>query len=298
MPNAYKDDGVLLAGRPVRMRAVANITVAVFLFSVVDVIVKQLTSEFPVNQIIFFRMVFGLVPAVLVMVREGSYHRLGSAGHLPLHLWRAVTAIAAMGLFFAALSRMPLAEAVALSFTETLFLVVMAIPLLGEPANAQRLLAAFIGFVGVVMIIRPTGDFSGVVGPLLATGSAVLFAVSMIAVCKLGQSLPTSVIVFYYTVIGTVFGGVSLAFSWKPPDLDSLMLFALLGLVGGAGQFLMTDAYREEAAGVIGPFNYTSIVWAAIFGYVIFGESISTWTVVGTALIIAGSACTARDRPR
>ncbi len=272
-----------------RTKSLLCIITAVFLFSLVDVIVKYLIDDFPVNQILFFRMLFGLLPALIMIHRENLYSHLCRTEYLPHHILRAATAIGGMGLFFYALSLLPLAEAVALSFTETLFLVILAIPLLGEPANTRRIIAAVVGFSGVLLIVQPSSDVSNAFGIMVVTVSSILFALSMITVCMLGRSESTSVIVFFYTAIGTVVTGCSTIFYSSSIDGRSLLLFAALGLIGGIGQLLMTNAYRLEKTNVVAPFHYTSLIWSAFFGYMIWSETLSLLTIFGIAIITGSS---------
>ena len=231
------------------------ISAAVFLFSIVDVLAKWLATDYPVNQIIFFRMLFGLVPAIILLGPNGFNSGALYTARPLTHLWRAATGIGAMGLFFFALPLMPLADAVAISFAKPFFLAFLAVPLLGETFDRYRIAATALGFIGVLVIVQPAGGYNGWEGPALALGSAIGFALSMITIRKLSTTESTPQIVVYYTALATLVSGLSLFSAWTTPSLSALGLFVLLGLVGGTGQLLMTAAFRRAPASVIGPFK-------------------------------------------
>lgn len=265
---------------------VGCISAAVCLFSIVDVLAKWLAADYPVNQIIFFRMLFGLVPAIVLLGPNGFKSAALYTARPLTHLWRAATGIGAMGLFFFALPLMPLADAVAISFAKPFFLAFLAVPLLGETFDRYRIAATALGFIGVLVIVQPAGGYSGWEGPALALGSAIGFALSMITIRKLSTTESTPQIVVYYTALATLVSGLSLFSAWTTPSLSALGLFVLLGLVGGTGQLLMTAAFRRAPASVIGPFNYSAILWAAIFGFLIWGEQLRSATAIGAVIII------------
>jgi len=231
-------------------------------------------------------MVFGLLPALYILIGEGhGWGNLKTTRPIT-HVWRAVTGLGAMGLFFYALPLMPLADAVAISFAKPLLITLLAVPLLGEKVNRIRLTATIIGFFGVLVIAHPTGEYKSWLGPALALASAFCFALSMITVRKLSETESTAYIVVFYTTVASIVSGLSLFQNWKTPDGVAFMLFLVLGLVGGTGQLLMTSAFRNSVAVVIAPFTYTAIIWALLFGYLIWGEGVSVTTLAGAALVI------------
>jgi len=256
------------------------------MFSIVDVLAKWLATDYPINQIVFFRMLFGLLPALYLLLQNTPHNVVLSTTRPLTHLWRAATGLGAMGLFFYALPLMPLADAVAISFTKPLLVTILAIPLLGEKLDRHRLIVVVTGFIGVLVIADPTGNFENWKGPAIAFGSAVCFSLSMITVRKLSKTESTAYIVFIYTAAATLVSGLTLFFAWQKPDDKALLLFFILGVIGGIGQLLMTAAFRHSAAIVIAPFSYTAILWASLFGFLIWGETVSATTFIGGAMII------------
>lgn len=217
-------------------------------------------------------MLFGLIPAVILLRKCPSSENTIVTARPLVHVWRATTGLGAMGLFFFSLSLLPLADAVALSFTKTFFLVILAVPLLGERLSHSRLIATALGLIGVLVVLQPMGNYTDWVGPCLALGSALCFALSMITVKKLSTTDGTATIVLYYTSITALVSGISLYWSWEKPTLFALFLFVGLGAVGGTGQLLMTSAFLRAPAVVVAPFTYSAIIWAVLFGFIFWGE--------------------------
>lgn len=278
------------------LRSIAQMLAAMFCFAVVDALAKSITAHYPANEITFFRMLFGLGPALLLAARAGQGPRLLRTRHWRAHLERAVALMASLAFFFAGLRYVPLSEAVALAYTETLFLVVLSPLLLKAALRRRDLLAAVCGFIGIVLVVRPDGASSNLAGALLILLSAVFGALSVIQIKRIGARENASLIVLYSTLIGTVVMGFSLRFAWRTPSLEHLGILVLLGVAAGTGQLLMTSAFRHGELGVLAPFNYTSIVWATLFGYVLWGESIGLLSLLGIILIVGSSVAVAFRR--
>jgi drug/metabolite transporter (DMT)-like permease len=206
---------------------------------------------------------------------------------------RALTLLGASGLFFAGLPYMPLGDAVAIVYSETLLVIVLAPLLLKETLKPRDALAATVGFVGVLFVVRPDGSHSNWLGPALLIASAFFGALSIIQIKRIRATDDSRTTVLYFTAIGTIITGVSLFFAWRTPSPQALAIMALLGGFATAGQLLMTMAFRQADAGALAPYNYTSIVWAALFGYVAWGETIGAMSLFGIALIVGSSIAVA-----
>ncbi len=168
--------------------------------------------------------------------------------------------------------------------------------MLKEKLRGRDALAAVLGFAGILLVVRPTGVASGLIGPSLLLASAVFGALSVIQIKRVGATDDPGLIVLYSTLIGTLVTGVSLVFAWQTPTLAHVGVLALLGVAAGTGQLLMTTAFRHADLGVLAPYNYTSIVWATMFGYVMWGESVSTISMLGIVLIVGSSVAVAIRR--
>ncbi|MGF6414405.1 drug/metabolite transporter (DMT)-like permease [Paraburkholderia sp. MM5482-R2] len=193
---------------------------------------------------------------------------------------------------------MPLSEAVAIVYSETLLVIVLAPLLLHETLKPRDALAAAVGFAGMLLVVRPDGSHASWLGPALLIASALCGALSIIQIKRIKASDDSGTTVLYFTLVGTAVMGASLVFAWRTPSFDALAIMALLGALATAGQLLMTMAFRDADAGALAPYNYTSIVWAALFGYLVWGETIGAISMLGIALIVGSSIAVAmRGKP-
>ncbi|WCM24717.1 DMT family transporter [Paraburkholderia bryophila] len=274
-------------------RSIALILVSMFCFALVDALAKSVALAYPANEVTFFRMLFGLVPAVAVCLRGKPLAERLRHMDVRGQTLRALTLLGASGLFFAGLPYMPLSEAVAIVYSETLLVIVLAPLLLKEKLKPRDALAAAVGFIGVLFVVRPDGAHSSWLGPALLMSSAFFGALSIVQIKRIRATDDSGTTVLYFTVIGTLVTGASLLLAWRTPSLEALATMALLGAFATAGQLLMTMAFREADAGALAPYNYTSIVWAALFAYVVWGETIGAMALLGIALIVGSSIAVA-----
>ncbi|WP_176057163.1 DMT family transporter [Paraburkholderia sp. BCC1876] len=274
-------------------RSIALILVSMFCFALVDALAKSVALAYPANEVTFFRMLFGLVPAVAVCLRGKPLAERLRHMDVRGQTLRALTLLGASGLFFAGLPYMPLSEAVAIVYSETLLVIVLAPLLLKETLKPRDAIAAAVGFIGVLFVVRPDGAHSSWLGPVLLMSSAFFGALSIVQIKRIRATDDSGTTVLYFTVIGTLVTGASLLLAWRTPTLEALVTMALLGAFATAGQLLMTMAFREADAGALAPYNYTSIVWAALFAYVVWGETIGAMALLGIALIVGSSIAVA-----
>lgn len=268
-----------------------------FCFAVVDALAKTVALQYPANEVTFFRMLFGLVPAVAMCCfgRVSFTERLANID-IKGQTVRALTLLGASGLFFAGLPYGPLGEAVALAYSETLIVMLLAPLILGERWTASGVVAALVGFCGVLLVVRPDGSQSSWLGPTLLLMSAFFGALSIVQIKRIRSTDDSATTVLFFTLVGTVVTGLTLVFNWRTPSVGALLIMALLGAFATAGQILMTVAFRQADAGKLAPYSYTSIVWAALFGYVIWGETLQPLSLVGIALIVGSAIAVAIGR--
>jgi drug/metabolite transporter (DMT)-like permease len=279
--------------RALPLRSIAQILAAMFCFALVDALAKSVSLKYPANEVTFFRMIFGLIPAFAMCLHgKPVIQRLRNLD-FQAQTMRAVTLLGALGFFFAGLPYVPLSEAVAIAYAETLFVIVLAPLILKEALRQRDAVAAAIGFIGVLLVVRPSGDPARWIGPLLLLISAIFGALSIVQIKRIRATDDSAVTVLYFTMIGTLVSGLSLFFAWRMPTLDVIAVMALLGILAGTGQLLMTMAFRQADASALAPFNYTSIVWATAFGYVAWGETVGTVSLLGIALIVGSSVAVA-----
>jgi drug/metabolite transporter (DMT)-like permease len=207
---------------------------------------------------------------------------------LSVHVWRALIGVAAMLLWFSALAVLPLAQAVALNFTVPLFATAGAALFLGEVVRVRRWSATIVGFVGVLVIVRP-GFAEVSPAALLPVLAAVVMAVSTLVVKSLARTEQPAAIVFYMTLLMTPLSLPPALFVWQTPSWSALGWMGLVAVVANASHILMTRAYGVADASAVLPFDYTRLPFTAAIGYLAFAEVPDLWTWVGAAVIAAAT---------
>jgi drug/metabolite transporter (DMT)-like permease len=259
---------------------------AVFVFAMINALVKWESARYPLNEVVFFRCLFSLVPCLALVATSGGV-RLLRTRRIKEHAGRALMQFVSMMSIFAAFSMMPLADAVAISFSSPLFLTVLSIPLLGEKVGPHRWGAVLVGFVGVLIMAHPGSGFAST-GAFLALLSAAIGASVTIAVRRMTLTEASPTLVTYQAFITTLLSAALLPFAWTMPRWQDALVMVAIGLCAGIGQFWWTQAFRFAPAAVAAPFSYLSIVWALLWGYVAWGD-VPTPTLITGALIVATS---------
>jgi len=264
-------------------RGIAFMLLSVALFSTMDGMIKWLGADYPTLQIVFFRSLFAFVPLGFFLARSGSLAALKTHSLLG-HLLRAMVGLSAMSIFFYAYSQMPLANVVAIGFAAPLFVTALSVPLLGERVGPRRWSAVAVGFLGVLVMVRPDRDvFEGVAW--LALAGTVFYALAMIFVRRLSRTETSMAIVFYFTLACTLVSGAALPFVWTTPDTLGWALLIAVGLLGGLAQLTMTTAFRLAEASVVAPFDYSAMVWTAMIGYLFWQEVPGPHIWLGVAIV-------------
>jgi drug/metabolite transporter (DMT)-like permease len=267
-------------------RAIACMTIAVALFTIMDGFIKWLGSAgYPTMQLVFFRSLFAFLPLSVVLFR-GPWRQQLVTRKPWAHLLRCLAGLTAMAGFFYSYSVMPLADAIAIGFAAPIFITALSVPLLGEKVGIRRWTACLVGFGGVLVIVQP-GPGLLESGALFALGATVCYAVAAISVRRLARSDSNVAIVFYFTLCTTVVSAGFMPWQWVTPDWIDLGLLILLGLLGGTAQLFMTEAFRQGEVGLIMPFEYTAMIWSVGIGYFVWQEipGLAVW--LGSALVIA-----------
>ena len=261
-------------------------TLAAAMFSAMNLIIRLASEHVHPLEIPFFRNLFALLFMLPWALNAGISNL--KTRQLKMHLIRAVVGVASMLAWFTAISIIPLAEAVALSFTAPLFVTVGAALILGELVRARRWTATAIGFIGTLVVVRPgVADVSWLT--LLPIGAALLMAASMLTVKVLARTEAPAIIVFYMGLLMTPLSLIPALFVWQWPSATAWGLFVLLGLIASISHIFFTRAFAKCDASAVQPFDYTRLPFAALLGYLFFGEVPSGWIWLGGAMI-AGSA--------
>lgn len=269
--------------KPVAVFALA--AASVVCFSAMNVFVKLAAADYSVAQTVFFRSFMAFIPVSVMVFYHGGFRVLKTG--VPFgHVWRGVLGIGAMACFFGSFAMLPLADATAIHFTSPLMLTALSVPLLGERVGPHRWGAVVFGMAAVLFMIRPEAG-GGAAGSLVALAAAFLGAVAGIAVRRLGRTEHAVTIVFYFTLCGTVLGGVFMPFMWSPVREGTFVYLAAMGILGGIGQILQTHAYSRAPAAYIAPFTYLSMFFAALGDILIWGLWPGWHVWAGSAAIMA-----------
>lgn len=266
-------------------RSIALLLSATVLFSVMTVLVKWLGAIYGPLLVYFCRSFFALIPVLPLMMHHGLLAAMQTL-HPGAHAFRCAIGVVGMALNFYALTVLPLAEVVAIGFTVPMFSTALSIPLLGEVVRIRRWTAVVVGFVGVILIVRP--GFGGqTLLSLIPLVAALLHAVALIWVRKLTATERSETIVFYFMGSSALASAFVLPFAWTTPTAFDLMLLAVMGLIGGIAQVMHTSAFRGAPVALLAPFEYSAMLWAVIAGYLVWDTMPTWWTGAGTALIVA-----------
>jgi drug/metabolite transporter (DMT)-like permease len=206
---------------------------------------------------------------------------------------------------FSALSYLPLAESTTIGFAAPLFAVILSALVLKEPVGHHRWSAVAIGFLGVLLVMRPEGGNLPPVGLALAVLSAFGVGVTTITIRQIGKTEPTQTTVLWFTLLSMVAVGALMPFYAELHDLRTWAILLALGLFGGVAQLLLTASLRFAPVSVIVPFDYTQLLWAVLLGWVIWSTQPPASTWIGAAVIIASGLYTlyrehklGREKPR
>jgi drug/metabolite transporter (DMT)-like permease len=246
---------------------------------------KLLADAYPVGEITFFRYLFS-IPAVAALMAFQGGARLLRATRAPLHLLRAVLGFGSSMLFYVSLRSQSLGLAVVISYSVPLFLTALAVPLLRERVGRYRWAAVVAGFLGVLIAAGPAGE----IVPLgLAAGlaSAAVYAASIIATRRLAERDSPVTIAFWFMIGATLLAGLGLPWGFAPPAPAHWPLFVLMGLGSGTAFFLVTRAFRDAPASVLGALDYVGLVWAALFDALLWGRRPGLALAAGGAVIVA-----------
>jgi drug/metabolite transporter (DMT)-like permease len=279
-------------------RGVLFMLAACALFTLMSVLVKALGDRIPVVEVMFFRSALAVPVVLLVLARARRGRPFVESlvtKRFPGHLLRALTGILAQGCSFYALLLLPLAEHTALTNTTPLFITLLSIPVLGEKVGIHRSGAVLLGFIGIVVIALGQGAFSGAldeaarIGIMVAVAHGVFSAGTTLLVRMLSSTEPSTTITLWQSLLMTSFAAVALPFFWVTPGWSDLALLLLIGILGGMAQVLLTESWASAQVSALAPYTYSSLLWAILFGWIVFADVPGLLTLLGAALIVVAS---------
>lgn len=273
----------MLANNP--SRGAMMLITGELLLAVMAAMIKHLTDQgLSSESMVFFRNLFGLLFLFPILFRSGGLGQLKTQ-RIGIHLLRAVTGVGAMFLFFYTIAHATLAEAVLVKMTAPFFLPLIGLVWLGDKVRPQTWWAILLGFIGVVVILRPgSGAFNPVL--LLALASAALMGIAKVSIRRMADSEPPRRIVFWFGLFSTLISAVPMFWNERWPDQIQLYWLLGIGLIATMAQMCMTHAYQLASPGRIGVYNYSSVIWAVTLGWLFWGETLYFSFLLGTLLIV------------
>ena len=288
------------------LNGILAINGTVIVFSFQDAVVKLLSDTYSLWQIVFIRSIVAslLILAIVILAkRRGASLRSRRPG---LQLFRGLVMFVSYTCYYLGIVSMPIVDGAALYFSAPLFTTLIAIPLLGERVGVHRIVAVAIGFIGVLVMLRPGVEGFNVAAVFPLMGAAV-YAYCTIITRRLGDTDSSLAITFYTMIVFglgsavgsavgiALFPGVEgngldamLVRAWSWPTGADLTFMALLGLVAALGHLGISHAYRVTQVSIVAPFEYAYLPWVALIGYLVWGEIPASHTLWGLALVIGG----------
>jgi drug/metabolite transporter (DMT)-like permease len=255
-------------------------------FSIMDLLVKW-SQDYPTGEVLFFRGFFGLLLTYFLIPKDKLKSFYKTDRKLE-HFFRCFAGIIALIAIVVALRELPLAVVVSLSYAAPLFITILSIFLLGEKVGIFRWIAVLIGFVGVLVISEPGFNEVNYLYIL-----PIIFCIGMafvtITIRKLSTSEPVWLISIFFTLTITFVSLFTIPFGWVLPNFKDFILLALIGVTGGGANLLLTQSYKLSEVSLVAPLKYLSLIFAILFGYLIWDEIPSYKNLVGAALVIAAS---------
>ena len=268
-----------------KLRGVIAMLIAVGLFSVMDAGLKLLTPHYPALQIACLR---GLASLPLVLI--WALMTVGGAAlfrvRWSLHLLRGVLSVLMMGSFAYALRTLPLSTAYAIFFVAPLIITVLSVPFLKEKVGPRRWTAIAVGFVGVIVILRPSGEGMASLAGLAVLVAATGYSISAITVRVLARTDSTQAMVFWMVTLLAIGAGALAAPGWVRIEAEHFWLIAGVGLSGALAQYAITEAFRLTEASLVAPLEYTALAWGVVLDVALWGVLPDAITWVGAGIIV------------
>lgn len=278
-----------MASAPKPLAGIGLMCLAMAVLPFIDVIAKHLgQTGVPILLIVWARVAFGTVLTLPLALQQGGRRALWP-DRPAYHTARAAFLLCATGLFFLSLSYMPIADALAIFFVQPLVLTTLSPLILGEHVGPRRWAAVVVGFVGMLIIIRP-GFASLNPGVGFAFAAGVSLALYFLMTRRISGQAPAMVTTYHTNLMGAGLLTLALPLFWQTPDVATWVLFAALGLIATLGHLFIVMAYDHAEASLLAPLAYTEIVMATLLGWWFFGDLPDGWTVLGVSILIASAS--------
>lgn len=271
------------------LKGVLFFMIAILFISIVDTICKLYTKDFHAVQIVWGYFIgINLTLWLFFFFKGEKLSKLKVTNRPIIQIIRPGFLVCSISSLFVGLTYLPLAEATAIGFVAPLFITVLSVPILKEKVGIHRWCAVIVGLVGVMVIVRPGGNFWHLVSIMPLIG-ALFFALFQI-LTRLLSTTENALTTLFYTGIGGLFwSSLIVSFVWVDPAPIHLLVFLATGILGALAHLCMINAFNYAEASLLAPYNYTKLLWVAVFGYFIFDDipSIEMWVGAGV-IILAG----------
>lgn len=263
--------------------AIGCLTISALLFSVMGICIRYASHSIDNYTIVFFRNVVGLILFLPFIFRQGM--GFVKTEKLWMHTWRSVVGLAAMYGFFYAIAHLKLSNAMVFTYSSPIFIPLIAWLFLKERITTAMLCAAALGFIGVFCVAKPDQGLLNWIS-LIGIASSLLASMAFVTVRALTQTEPPERIVFYFCMIGSLLSVIPMFWVWRPYHLQELLFLIGAGILANISQIFMSHAYRLAPAGQIAPVNYMAIIFAGIWGFLLWNEVPDLYSVIGFGFIL------------
>lgn len=264
------------------LKAILCLTCSALLFSIMGVCIRYASGSVDNFTIVFFRNVVGLFLFMPFILTKGIQHF--KTEKLWMHTWRAIIGSIAMYGFFYAIAHLKLSNAMVFTYSAPIFIPLIAWLFLKEQVTASMIVAALIGFLGVLCVAKPDAGLFDLMSFVGLTAS-FMAALAFVTVRALTQTEPPERIVFYFCLIGTIISIIPMFWLWRPYTWTELTYLVVAGILANVSQIFLSYAYKLAPAGQIGPVNYIAIIFAGIWGYLFWNELPDFYSLIGLSLI-------------
>ena len=265
---------------------------AMLCLSGMDILLKYLSTRYPLLQLLFFRYAFGFLPVLVLAGYRGDWTVLR-----PRRWWvpgaRAALGLTALACFVYAIRTMSLASAVTLFFAAPILLTLLSLVVLKQKPSGRTVFAVALGLLGVLIALRPGRGLIDWMA-LLVLAAATAYALAQILAHKYGDTESGEAMTLWMNVGAGLACAIALPFVWQAPTFRDWLLFGAMGLVGGVGLFLLTESMRRTEPAILGPFEYTAVIWAVCADAILWSLLPDAYTLGGCVLIALAGILTAR----
>ncbi len=281
-----------------RLRGIVSMIAGVFVFSIMDSLMKRLSAHFPPLQLACLRCASSLAFVVPAIAWQRSWTRLRTNQPL-LHVGRGVLGIIMLGCFVFAVNRLTMAQTYGLFMAAPLLMTTLSVPLHGEKVTTRRWMAIAAGLGGVLFILHPWSQgFVSLTAGAAAAAATICYSLSALTVRSLGPQNSRMSIVFWNFALVGLGSGVLAVGEWRAIPPGEWPWLGAIGIAGALGQFLITDAFRRAPPAVVAPFEYTAILWAFAIDWVFWSSTPSTSLVVGASVVVVSGIYVIWDERR